>query len=356
MQGNRIISSYHGGGGKKMLGVEFAPLSIPMARRLQTFAVASWILTFFIMGPGSLFLLMYLLLHPGHTLVRALPLVYAVWFLLDRHTPNEGGRRCDWVRHWRLWTWYCDYFPIKLVKTGDLPPHKNYIFCSHPHGILCSAAFGNFATEGTSFSENFPGITPHLLTLEGHYSFPLYREYLMSSGACSASKRSLNYLLSRPGGGHAAVLVVGGAPESLESRPGSYILKLKDRKGFIKTALRHGASLVPIFSFGEIEIYTQVHFPTGSKRKRIQSRLQRVLGLAPCLFNGRGIFQYSFGIIPQRRPLTTVVGEPIDVPKTADPTSADIDALHAKYVASLQKLFYTYRDLYATPETELIII
>lgn len=36
------------------------------------------------------------------------------------------------------------------------------------------------------------------------------------------------------------MLVVGGAPESLESRPGSYILKLKDRKGFIKTALRHG--------------------------------------------------------------------------------------------------------------------
>lgn len=90
--------------------------------------------------------------------------------------------RSDWVRGWPIWTWYCKYFPIRLVKTAELDVSKNYIFASHPHGILCSAAFGNFATEGTHFSEVFPGIIPHLLTLEGHYHFPLYREYLMSSG------------------------------------------------------------------------------------------------------------------------------------------------------------------------------
>jgi 2-acylglycerol O-acyltransferase 2 len=48
----------------------------------------------------------------------------------------------------------------------------------------------------------------------------------------------LNYVLSRPG--NAVALVVGGASESLESRPGTYKIILKRRKGFVKLALMHG--------------------------------------------------------------------------------------------------------------------
>lgn len=153
--------------------------------------------------------------------------------------------RSAWVRSWRMWKWYNEYFPIKLIKTAELDPSKNYLFGSHPHGVLCSGAFGSFASEGQNVEKLFPGITPHLLTLEGHYSFPIYREFLMATGkvlsfnergrirfrisifgayyikyvkclgCCSASKTSMNYLLSHPDGGHAAILVVGGAPESL---------------------------------------------------------------------------------------------------------------------------------------------
>lgn len=50
----------------------------------------------------------------------------------------------------------------------------------------------------------------------------------------------MNYLLSTPGGGKAAVLVPGGAPESLDSHPGTYIVQMKKRKGFIKVALQNG--------------------------------------------------------------------------------------------------------------------
>lgn len=63
------------------------------------------------------------------------------------------------------------------------------------------------------------------------------------------------------------------------------------------------ASLVPVFSFGENEIFDQI---TGSRIRWFQDRLRAVLGLAPCIIKGRGFFQYSVGLLPQRRPIITV--------------------------------------------------
>lgn len=47
------------------------------------------------------------------------------------------------------------------------------------------------------------------------------------------------------------ILSVGGAQEAMKSKPGEYKIYLKKRKGFIKVVLETGASLVPVFSFGE---------------------------------------------------------------------------------------------------------
>lgn len=48
--------------------------------------------------------------------------------------------------------------------------------------------------------------------------------------------------------------MVGGAAESLSAHPGTADLTLKRRKGFIKLAIRQGADLVPVFSFGENDV------------------------------------------------------------------------------------------------------
>lgn len=56
------------------------------------------------------------------------------------------------------------------------------------------------------------------------------------------------------GPGSALTIVVGGAAESLSARPGTADLTLKRRMGFIKLAMRQGADLVPVFSFGENDV------------------------------------------------------------------------------------------------------
>lgn len=69
------------------------------------------------------------------------------------------------------------------------------------------------------------------------------------------------------------------------------------------------ASLVPVFSFGENELFRQIPNPPGSGLRQFQLRLQRILGVAIPLFHARGVFQYSFGLLPFRRPIHTV-GKP----------------------------------------------
>ena len=54
------------------------------------------------------------------------------------------------------------------------------------------------------------------------------------------SKESIQWILRRQGVGNAAIIVVGGAEEALEAHPGHYTITLKNRKGFVKQAIKAG--------------------------------------------------------------------------------------------------------------------
>ena len=66
------------------------------------------------------------------------------------------------------------------------------------------------------------------------------------------------------------------------------------------------ADLVPIYSFGESDIYDQVPSPRGSKLRKVQTFIKNIIGFAPALFKGRGFFNYTIGVLPYRRPINSV--------------------------------------------------
>lgn len=263
-----------------------------------------------------------------------LPTLYFVWFALDWHTPERGGRRLNVVRNWKAWDHFRDYFPVKLVKTAELNPNKNYILGCHPHGIMSAGAFSCFSTESCGFAELFPGIESCLAILAGLFKIPLMREYIMSAGLYPVSKASLKHLLSRSSKGNAVVIVIGGAAESLASSPGVNTVVVKHRKGFVKLALQFGADLVPVYSFGENELFQQVIFSEGSFGRQLQDLIKKIMGFGPCLFVGE-----RYGIMPYRRPVTTVVGSPIAVPQRIKPTEEEVDHYHRLYMEGLSTLF-----------------
>ncbi|CAB1316448.1 unnamed protein product [Coregonus sp. 'balchen'] len=226
------------------------------------------------------------------------------------------------------------YHPVyQLIKTHNLLPSRNYIFGYHPHGIFAFGAFCNFGTEATGFSKKFPGIKPSLATLAGNFRMPVFRDYLMSGGICPVNRNAIDYLLSQNGTGNAVVIVVGGAAESLNCAPGMNSVTLNNRKGFYTDT---GSDLVPVYSFGENDVYKQVIFEERTAWRLAQKRLQKILGFAPCLFHG--------------------LGEPITVPKIEQPPQDMVDLYHAMYINSLRSLFDKYKTHFSLKESDILHI
>ena len=141
----------------------------------------------------------------------------------------------------------------------------------------------------------------------------------------------------------------------MEANPGVVRLYLKQRKGFVKVALENGASLVPVFGFGENELFEQIENPEGSFLRKVQNQLQNRLGFAIPLFHGRGIFQYNFGLLPRRHPIDVVFGKPIKCPKMTKEqiTPQIIDQFHTQYCNELKSLFDQEKSKYYGDEDKL---
>ena len=311
--------------------VEFGPatrLSL-LRKKRQTFAVALVFLQPVLSALASLCLLLRCGRFP-----RLAFLAYVAWFLVLDDAPRRGGRLSAAARRSVVWRWVADYFPVSLVKTTDLDPRRNYLFGYHPHGIISVGAITNFATDATGFSELFPGVELRVATLAFNFKIPFFRELLLRCGVVDASSRSIAHCCSaRNGPGASCMVVIGGARESLNARPGTQRLVLAERKGFVKVALRAGASLVPVFAFGENDLFDQA--AARGVARRVQVATQRLFGFTVPLFSGpnkgaSGGFSVP-GVLPHRHAIVSVVGSPVLVPAPIpEPTQEQVDEYHAK--------------------------
>ena len=126
------------------------------------------------------------------------------------------------------------------------------------------------------------------------------------------------------------ILVVGGVFEALNHGHKDIQLCLERRKGFIKLALRFGRPLVPVFGFGENFLFDTVPNEKGTWLRTFQDWCESHFAFAPAFFLGRGVFQYNWGFLPRRVPITLVVGKPLEVEQTDEPSRELIEETHKK--------------------------
>lgn len=264
---------------------------------MEMFSIRAWIFVFLIIFWLSLFMSVFLLFTP----LRLPMVMYLLWmFLIDRNVCARGGRTIESVRDCFLWKHFASYFPVNSLLSSPitLDHKKNYIFAVYPHGVIGIAATVDFRSNHGNFKKYFPSHVAHSITLPFNFYLPFYREIILAIGSCSSSKESIEYLLSDPKGGHGVGIIPGGAAEAQYAEPGGiYKLVFKERKGFIKLALKHGTSIIPSFGFGEIDLFEKVNFAEGSTIDRLLRTLKWLTRIH---------FVIPRNIIPKRQKVTMI--------------------------------------------------
>ncbi|TFJ83941.1 hypothetical protein NSK_005036 [Nannochloropsis salina CCMP1776] len=221
----------------------------------------------------------------------------------------------------------------------------------HPHGIMPHSFLLNGAGRIHAQKPEFY-LPPHYqdMSLKSTgvaepllFRIPLISAFLYFFGCAEpASKAMMHNILERqvPFG-----ILVGGSEEILlmeYQRENVYIL---ERKGFIKYALQHGYTIALGYLFGESNLY---HTITWGRKLRLALFKRFKIPL----FFARG--RWFFPLLPERAtPLNAVVGNPIDLPRIADPTQEDIDKFHAIYIEKLTDLFERNKAAFGYPDREL---
>lgn len=176
-------------------------------------------------------------------------------------------------------------------------------------------------------------------------------------GICSASEKSIKTLLKQSNDpfdetnrdgytSNAVGLIVGGARETFYTQPYAYKCVIKKRRGFVRIALETGVSLVPALSFGENNVYEMIDLKQGFWRRFIEKVCIRYSDRVPAFYNGRGIFQQNYGLLPHRRPITTVIGAPMPLKKTPNPSDDEIEQTFELFCSHLNELFETHKSKY----------
>mmetsp|Transcript_4344 Transcript_4344/g.10656 ORF Transcript_4344/g.10656 Transcript_4344/m.10656 type:complete len:318 (+) Transcript_4344:34-987(+) len=221
-----------------------------------------------------------------------------------------------------------------------MDPNRQYMIVWHPHGFLAWAALfvvSKMAVMGHPMGrEWFASVAPVLFQL------PFFSEALMLVNGRRVEAKTVEGLLA--GGANIAVQP-GGVKEQLETTHDQEQAIFPANLGFLRLAIKHGVTILPVYIFGENQLYRKI--PGFDWFSRLVFRTTGA-GLPA----GSGKFGIPMGgLIPRSTPLHVRWAKPLEVgPKDAHPSEERVQALYQEYLALLQEVFDTYKDECLPPE------
>ena len=268
--------------------------------------------------------------------------------------PEESGaRRSPWFIQF-MKTWFFDdavqYFNLRVVadrtmKNKLADPKNKYIFAFHPHGVFPATAMYAPLTEQwrDELGHNSKTlVVGHAATIL--FNGPLIRDFIMALGARAVTRTGIESSLQE---GHSVVIVTGGQSEMILTEHSREEMHLVTHHfGFIKMAVKNKTPLVPMLSLAENNVLDLMHL------YRIQRVTLKLFGFPAPLFPiGRWYLP-----LPNRTPLTVVVGAPIYPEPGLSPEDAEgIERLAKRYFESVKQLFYEHRAAAGYPNMELYL-
>lgn len=197
----------------------------------------------------------------------------------------------------------------------------------HPHGAFCGTALfygGRIWQDLSTDARRWYVCIADLL-----FRIPGLSEFLIVNNCRAADKGTMVELLKR---GHTVAVQPGGIFEQIRWDPDQEMAVFPKNLGFIRAALEHGVPLLPMYFFGENQLFTQ-----NSITRRVNRFLNRNFGVGVFCVLGR------FGLpwlMPRVTPLSMVFGDLVEVGDAIkDPPEARVQEVFERYTVALRKLW-----------------
>ena len=281
-----------------------------------------------------------------------------IWFVM---TWLNWGHRFAYSPAWTRLVFWLDmpsYYREAGLRGAGVAQMRTSrtIYMFHPHGIT-TCGFSSNGVWSREFNERttpkplpagwegstWPGTTFFIAATlrEPSHGFKVLCD--ISGRLESASKGSMLPFFKQ---GRNVAIIPGGFEEATLFEHGVHRVAISKRKGLIKYALQHGYALTPIYTFGENRTF---HTARGLLRLRLALNRFQMPAVA---FWGEPLCP----ILPRKdAPCLSYVGAPLELPTLPDPTPAEVDAWHAKYLAALTALFDASKAEAGEPEAALEI-
>jgi 1-acyl-sn-glycerol-3-phosphate acyltransferase len=158
------------------------------------------------------------------------------------------------------------------------------------------------------------GIVLRSLADRNHFKVPLWRDFVVQTGAVQGTRANCAALMRR---GEHILVFPGGAREVFKHKGEAYQLIWKERFGFVQLAIEHGYTITPYATAGAEEAFDvlldskqYMSTPLGRylKRSGIADRYLRGGDEFPPLVRGLGPT-----VVPRPEKLYFLVGRPLDM-------------------------------------------
>ena len=237
---------------------------------------------------------------------------------------------------------------------------KETLYLFHPHGVVtcgfsCNGVWSQDFISRTTPTDTFDPKTHE--AADGRFrgtvffiaralreTTAIFKAICDLSGRLESSTKKDMLRVMRTGRNMA--IIPGGFEDATIYAYGAHRTAMRSRKGLIKYALQYGYTLTPIYTFGENRTYSTF---SGLLALRLWINSFQLPAIAFC-------GKWFAPIYPHNDvDILSYVGPPLKLPTIENPTPADVDAWHAKYLAALQMLFDKNKQDAGEPEARLEI-